>query len=138
MRVAVVFFGSSRRDRVAELARGVAEGIEKLGHQVDIIDGEKDSNATLTPYTYVALGTTSTSFFGGRIPDSIATWLGRAGMIAGKKSFAFLLATPLGAQKSLARLMKTMEHEGLFIRFSDVLRSREEAALVGSRLKLES
>lgn len=138
MRVAVVFFGAGKRERLAEIARGVAEGIEKQGHTVDIIDGERDANTSLTPYRYVAVGTVAASLFRGKIPPAVAQWLGRSGMVSGKKSFAFLATAPLGAPRALQRLMKVMEHEGLFIRYSEVLRSREEAALVGSRLKLDS
>lgn len=137
MRVAVVFFGGPRRNAVAELARGVGEGIERLGHHVELIDAERDVNHSLTPFQFIAIGTTSTSFFGGKVPGNLAEWLSQAGMVSGKKSFAFIASSPFGAQKALSRLMNTMEREGLFIRYSDILRSRNEALLVGSRLKIE-
>ncbi len=137
MRVAVVFFGGTRRNTVAELARGVGEGIERLGHHVELIDAERDANHSLTPFQFVAIGTASTSFFGGKIPTSLREWLSQAGMVSGKKSFAFVASSPTGSQKALSRLMHAMEREGLFIRFSDILRSRNEALLVGSRLKIE-
>lgn len=137
MRAAVLFFGGSRRDRVAEVARGVAEGIEREGHQVDLIDGDHDTGRKLTVYEYLAVGTAPTGLFGGAIDPKVGEYLAQAGTVLGKKSFAFVLKTPLGAQKGLSNLMKTMEGQGLFLRFSEILRSREEAAHMARRLKLE-
>ncbi len=137
MRVAVLFFGAGKRDGVLDLARGIAESLEKSGHQVDLIDGEREAGKKLTAYEYLAVGTAVTSSFGGRIAPSVAEFLSQSGILGGKKSFAFILKAPLGSQKALARLMRTMEQEGLFLRFSETLRSREEAAEVARRLKLE-
>ena len=67
MRTAVVFFGGSHRDKTAELARGLAGGIERAGYQVDVIDGDRDVNAKLTVYEYIAVGTSSVSLFTGKI-----------------------------------------------------------------------
>lgn len=137
MRVGVVFFGVGKRETVAEAARGIVSGLERQGHQVDLIDGDKNRDTKLTVYQYIAIGTSSTSPIGGKIDPEIAQYLSAAGMVAGKRCFAFVTRTTLGSQKALARLMKALEHEGMFIRFSEVLRSRSEAELVGSRLKVE-
>ncbi len=138
MRTAVVFFGGSRRDKTAELARGLAGGIERAGHQVDVIDGDRDVNAKLTVYEYIAVGTSAVSFFTGKIDPKIGEFLGNSGMVTGKKSSAFVLNSPFGSQKALRRLMAAMEHEGMFIRYSDILRSREEAEVLANRLKLQN
>ena len=136
MRVGVVFFGANRRDAVAEIARGVVTGIERQGHQVTLIDGDTDTDAKLTVYQYIVVGTVATSFIGGKIDPKITTFLGQAGMLGGKRCFAFVRKTPLGSQRALSRLMKALEHEGMFIRFSETLRSRAEAQLVATRLKV--
>jgi len=137
MRVGVVFFGAGKRDTVAEIARGIVAGLERQGHQVDLIDGDKDRDTKLTVYQYVAVGTVSRSLFGGRLDPKIAEYLSSGGMLGGKRTFAFVGRSVFGAQKALSRLMKALEHEGMFIRFSEILRSRSEAELVGSRLKVE-
>lgn len=136
MRIAVLFFGGSRRERTAEIARGLASGIEKAGHHVDVIDGDRDVNAKLTMYEFLAVGTSTVSTFTGNIPGSVAEYLGQAGMVGGKKSFAFVVNATFGSQKALRRLMAAMESEGMFVRSSDTLRSREEAEAIGTRLKL--
>lgn len=137
MRVAVLFFGGARRDKTAEVARGLAGGIEKAGHQVDVIDGDRDVNSKLTVYEYIAVGTSAVSMFSGKIDPKIPEFLGRAGMVTGKKCSAFVLTSHFGSQKALRRLMAALEHEGMFIRYSDILRSREEAEVLAGRLKLQ-
>ena len=136
MRVAVLFFGGGKREKTAEIARGLAAGIEKEGHQVTVIDGDRDVNAKLTVYEYIAVGTSPASLFRGKIDGKITEYLGNAGMIGGKKAFAFVVNQPFGAQRALTRLMKALEHEGIFIRFSEILRSREEAEALAGRLRL--
>ncbi|MFP4153548.1 MAG: flavodoxin family protein [Alkalispirochaeta sp.] len=137
MRVAVVFFGGNDRDRFAEIARGVAAGIGKAGHHVDVIDGHTAGTTKLTGYEYIALGAPGVSFFGGKIPPQVREFLSQAGIVGGKKCFAFTSHRLFGAGKVLKTLMGVMEHEGMFIRYSEILRSRSEAELVGTRLKLD-
>ncbi len=138
MRTAVVFFGGKSRDSVRDVAQAIADGISAQGHTCDLIDGERDVNSRLTGYGYVVLGTQSVSLFGGRIPASVAEFLGRAGIVSGRKSFAFVVRTPFGSAKALGRLMKSMEHEGMFLRFSEVIRSTQEATAIARRLKIDA
>jgi flavorubredoxin len=116
------------------LAQGLARGIEKQGNQVDTFEGARDSNAKLTIYQYIVVGTEPVGTFGGKIPDSVKTFLSAAGAVSGKKSYAFVSRSTFGAGKSLAALMKCMEGEGMLIKVSDVLRSPAEAEEIGRRL----
>ena len=134
MRAAVVFFSANARDRVLIIARSLARGIESQGHQVDIVDGTRDVNTKLTIYQYIAVGTEPLSNFGGKIPDKVGQFLNSSGMVAGKRSFAFVTKNLSGASKALSRLMRSMEKEGMFIKFSSVLASPQEAEEVGKRL----
>lgn len=134
MRVAVVFFSGRNRDGMLRLAQAVARGIEKQGNQVDTFEGARDTNARLTIYQYIVVGAEPVGTFGGKIPEGVKTFLAAAGVVAGKRSYAFTSRAPFGAVKSLAALMKCMEGEGMLIRKSDVLRSPAEAEEVGSRL----
>jgi menaquinone-dependent protoporphyrinogen IX oxidase len=136
MRVAVLFFGGGKREKTADIARGVAAGLEKSGHHVDVIDGDRDVNAKLTMYEYLVIGTATVSTFRGRIDSRIPKYLSGAGMVGGKKCFTFIVDSLFGSQRGLRNLMAAVEHEGVFIRFSEVLRSREEAEVLADRLKL--
>lgn len=136
MRVATVFFPAKRGDRLSALAQGLARGIEAQGHQVDLIDSRRDSNAKLSMYQYIAIGAEQTGIFGGKIPPQVTEFLRNAGVIGGKKCFAFVLPRPIGSYKALGNLMRSMEREGMFIRFSEVVRTAGEAEAVGKRLQI--
>lgn len=137
MRVAVIYFPPEDSKKLLDLSKGLAAGLEAQGHQVDIIDGKKDVNAKLTVYKYIALGTGAINFFGGKIPESVGRFLSNAGMVAGKRCFAFVQKTKFRAEKTLSVLMKTMEEEGMYLKFSDVLTSTEMAKEVGKRLHID-
>jgi hypothetical protein len=134
MRVAVVFFSGRNRDRMMNLAKAVARGIEKQGNQVDTFDGARDPNVKLTIYQYAVIGAEPVGTFGGKVPDSVKTFLAAAGAVAGRKCYAFVSKSRFGAAKSLAALMKTMEGEGMLLKTSDILRSPTEAEEIGRRL----
>ncbi len=138
MRTAVVFFAGKNRDKLLAVSKSLALGMESQGHTVALIDGEKDNTAKLTMYEYLALGTESVSLFTGKIPDKIAPFLASSGMISGKRSFAFVIKSGLSYSKALLRLMKAMEHEGMYIRNSNIFLSAQEAEEVGKRLHIQS
>jgi len=136
MRAAVVFFSGSSNDRIGDLARALAKGMERQGHTVDVIDGARDSGARLTVHQYVAVGASPIGTFGGKVPEAVKTFLAAAGAVAGKKCYAFIPKATFGAAKTLAALMKCMEGEGMFLKNSDILRSPAEAEEVGRRLRM--
>lgn len=137
MRAAVVFFAGSGRDRILSLARALARGMEAQGHQVDVVDGDRDVNAKITIHQYVAVGAEPVAGWGGKISDRVGQFLSSAGMVAGKRSFAFVPGKLVGAGRALTRLMKSMEKEGMYLKFSSVLGSAQEAEEVGKRLHLD-
>jgi hypothetical protein len=137
MRVATVFFPHGNRERLMYLAKALGRGIESQGHEVDLIDGSRDVNTKLTIYGYIAIGTEATNLFGGKIPERVSEFLSSAGIIGGKKSFAFVPKRLLGGNKTLKRLMKVMEHEGMFLKLSDSLSSVAEAEELGKRLSIK-
>lgn len=137
MRAAVVFFATNSRDKILNITRALSRGIESQGHQVDIIDGVHDVNAKLTMYQYIAVGSETLSNFSSKIPDKVNNFLSASGMVAGKRSFAFVTKNIFGSSKALARLMKHMEKEGMFLKFSSILSSPQEAEEIGKRLHIK-
>jgi menaquinone-dependent protoporphyrinogen IX oxidase len=136
MRVAVVFFSGKNREKIRDLANGLAKGIEKQGNQVDVFDGGRDNNVKLTVYQYIAIGMEPSGSFSGKVPDFVRSFLAGSGMVSGKKSYAFVCRSTFGTAKSLTNLMRSMEGEGMFLKNSDVLRSSVEAEEVGKRLHI--
>ena len=138
MRTAVVFFPSNNREKVREISRALADGIESQGHHVDVIDGSQDVNTKLTIYQHLTVITEQTTLFTGKIPSGITEFLRGAGIVGGKKSFAFVTKKLLGNTKALKRLMHAMEHEGMFLQYSDVLASPEDSKIIGSKLRISN
>jgi len=137
LKVAVVFFAQKKREKMMELAKGLAKGFERQGFQVDIVDAEKDVNSKLTIYSYIALGTDTTSIFKGAVSPKVKEFISGAGMVGGKKSFAFVNQSLMGSSKTLSNLMKIMESEGMFLKFSEILKEGKEAEIIASRLKVK-
>ena len=136
MRVAVVFFEGKKqnRSRTMNIARALAEGIEASGHQVDLVDGDRDVNTKLTIYHYVAIGAAATNTFGGKIPENVGKFLSGAGIVTGKRCFAYITKGGMRIMKTLSTLMRMMEREGMFLKYSEILSSPEEARAIGKRL----
>ena len=134
MRVAVIFFAGLKRDKLVEISRALAKGLESQGHHVDLIDGDRDVNTKLTIYGYIAVGTSAVSFIGGKIPEKVPSFLANSGIVSGKRSFAYVAKAGIRIVKTMSKLMQTMEHEGMYLKYSEVLSSPEEAEAIGKRL----
>jgi len=134
MRIATVFFPEQNREKLLGISKALARGMESQGHQVDLIDGTRDVNTKLTIYEYIAIGCEQTNLFGGKIPVKASRFLKESGIVGGKRCFAYVSKKAFGAQRTLGTLMKTMEAEGMFLKFSEILSSPEEAEEIGKRL----
>ena len=139
MRVAVIFFEgkSQNRKKTLAIAKGVSAGIEEHGHQVDMVDGNRDVNTKLTIYQYIVVGASAMNTFGGKISESVTRFLGSSGVITGKRSFAYIVKSGFRATKTLSVLMNAMEHEGMYLKYSEILSSAEEAKAIGARLHID-
>ncbi|MBN2735994.1 MAG: hypothetical protein JXR70_03375 [Spirochaetales bacterium] len=117
------------------VTKGLVKGIEAQGHQVELIDGLKSMDKKLTVYQYIVIGAEAISIFG-KISEKLTLFLSQAGQIMGKKSSAFILHSPLGSTKAIETLMKAMEKEGMFLKFSDIIRTQDEAEEIGKNLHI--
>jgi len=132
MRIAVINV-SARRNEVKDYVKALANGMESMGHRVDILgieDGYK-----LPGYEYIAICAEAVSFWGGKMPEALPKLLATASGIAGKKSAAFLKKTgPFFVDKALCNLMRAMEKEGMLVNWSEVLLSSDHANAMGKRI----
>lgn len=138
MRCAVVIFPTAHRDQFMDYGRALAVGMENQGHNVDLIDGTKDVNVRLSPYEYIAFGVETTNFFRAKIPEGPIAFLKNSGAVNGKRSFAFTVRRGFNPHKVLRKIMKVMEHEGMYLKYSEVIASQEDARMVGEELHIES
>ena len=112
-------------------------GIERQGHDVTVVDARTENGKSLTPYGYIAVGTTVPSLMSKTVPEALRTFLRSAGMVTGKRCYAFVAGGGLRKPRLRASLMKTMESEGMYLKKSDILTKAEEAEAVGSRLHID-
>jgi menaquinone-dependent protoporphyrinogen IX oxidase len=136
MRVGIVFFPEKQRDKLLNISKGLAQGIEAQGHHADIIDGQRDVNTKLTIYSYIVIGTVATNAIGGKIPDAVSSFLSNAGMVTGKRCLAFIINSGLRTTKTLKALMSAMEHEGMYLKNSEIIGSPAEAEEIGKKLHI--
>jgi hypothetical protein len=128
MKIALVYFTKKNVNKFEKIALGFKEGLAKLGHNMDIINGLKAEDVKLTGYKFVICGTEAISFYGGKISDNISRFFGSSGTLTGKNSFGFVIKSTLfGTERSLVRTMQTMEREGLFVTSGEIINSKERA-----------
>lgn len=137
MRVGIVVLYESSKQKLIDIAGGLSEGISANGHTVEIIDGKLESDKKISYFDYLLVGSETISALGVKLPNRVTSYLGQCGTLTGKKSFAFILKKGLRTGKTLLALMKAMEHEGMFIKYSEVLQNRAEAREIGKRLKIQ-
>jgi hypothetical protein len=136
MRIAIIYFPLNQKIKLQAITRALSKGIESQGNQVDVIDGKIDLGKKLAIYQYLCILSESTGFFG-QIPQMVSTFLKDAGNLIGKRSSAFVLKNTFGSEKAMVRLMKIMEKEGMYIKFSDILKLPEYAEELGKQLHIK-
>jgi hypothetical protein len=133
LRIAIISIPAQRRD-IPDYVSALAKGMESMGHRVDIIDAWTSDGLRLPGYEYIAVAAEAASLLGGKIPPGLPKILAAAGSLQGKKSAAFLRKTGPFTSKALANLMKTMEKEGMYINWSDIILSVSQAEALGKRI----
>jgi hypothetical protein len=108
--------------------------MEAMGHRVDIIDAWTDNGQRLPGYEYIAVVAEQTALAGGKIPVVLSKVLAAASGLMGKRSAAFLKKTGPFTTKGMNTLMKTMEKEGMFVNWSDIILSAAMAEALGKRI----
>ncbi len=136
MQVCVLYAAKSRDGgKLADIAKAMAKGIESQGHRVDVINMYEEG-VRLTVYDYVVIGSEPVSFFSAKVPAVISKFLENAGTVSGKRCLAFITG---GLRKggALQTLMRAMEHEGMYLKLSEVIKKSDEALAIGKRLNVE-
>lgn len=137
MRVAVIHYSEKENGKLENIAKALAKGIENEGHFVDVFNVRIDSDLKLTGYEYIAVGVEAISFFSSKINNKIPQFLKEAGTLTGKRSMAFIVPNGIFTGKTMQHIMKNMEHEGMFLKRGDVIRSDADAIEIGKRLHIK-
>jgi hypothetical protein len=137
LRVAVIHYDTENSKTFDEIVKGLAKGIESQGHDVTLVDAKRDAGKSLTSFGYIAVGSSAPSLFAKSVPVPLGSFLRSAGMVSGKRCYAFVGKKGLRKGKVLASLMRIMEKEGMYLKKSDIIANSAEAYAVGSRLHIE-
>jgi menaquinone-dependent protoporphyrinogen IX oxidase len=117
-----------------DYVKSLAKGIESMGHRVDILDAWTEDGTRLPGYEYIVVVAEAASFFSGKISTALSKVLSSASSLSGKKSAAFLKKGSLFANKAITNIMRTMEKEGMFVNWSDILLNASHAEAMGKRI----
>lgn len=136
MRVAVVYFDEPGSP-LYRLAEAFSKGISAQGYDVDLINALKEKDKKLTVYKYILVGVRPEGFFTSQIVGDPGGYLRNAGSITGKFAYAFIQKKGFFVMKSLRKLMKAVEGEGMVLMLSDIIKTPPEAELIGKKLHIE-
>jgi len=133
MRIAIVCAAAVKKEP-PDYVRGLAKGMESMGHRADVINAWTEDGMRLPGYEFIAVAAEPISFFSGKIPECIAKVLGAGSSLGGKKSAAFVKKSGLSANRALSNVMQVMEKEGMRINWSDLLFNEPHAEAMGKRI----
>ena len=133
MRIAVISAPAARKEP-PDYVRSLVEGMEAMGHRVDIVNAWTEDGIKLPGYEYIVVTAEPVSFFSGKIVSNVSKILAAGSTLSGKKSAAFVKKTGFFYNRALANLMRVMEKEGMFINWSDILFNGPHAQAMGKRI----
>ena len=137
MKVCILYAPAAKgNDKMKAIANALAEGIGSQGHMADVFDMSLESGKIVSYYDYLIIGTENTTFFGGNIPNTVATFLKTAGSITGKRCMAFITKGGVRSMKTLQVLMRVMEKEGMFLKKSEIISKVDMARAVGKHVQI--
>ncbi|MDR1229812.1 MAG: hypothetical protein LBK61_00255 [Spirochaetaceae bacterium] len=133
MRVAIVSVPREQKPP-GDYVTALSKGVESMGHRVEIIDAYTEDGRRLPAFEYIIVAAEQTGIFRGKMPDALTRFLRGAMSLSGKKSAAFLRKTSPFTGKAMANLMRTMEQEGMFVNWSEIILSAPQAQELGKRI----
>ncbi len=119
-----------------DIVQALARGMEKQGHYVTVVNAYRDEGKSLTSFGYIAVGMSTPSLLSNKTPHGLENFLKNAGMLSGKRSYAFVCGMGMRKAGLLKALMRTMENEGMYLKKSDLLNKPAEAEAVGAMLHI--
>lgn len=133
MRALIIYSGSTARMRA--IVQAISSAIRKGGNDVDEVKvGGGESITSLYVYDLVYIGSPVLGFWGGKFPESLASYIKSCSGLEGKKTAAFVTPKIIGTTRTLRRIMKTLEEKGSIVRAFRTIKSISEAKDFGDIL----
>lgn len=125
----------SNTGKLEEISRGLTEGIESLGHKVDILTtSDRDKPVSFHPYDAVLVGSPTRGIFRGKIAEDIPAFLKKCKRTMGQLVMAFVTPRFFATGKALIKLMNELEKHGCFVKDFKSLRNYQEAVDFGKKI----
>ncbi|KKN00690.1 hypothetical protein LCGC14_1135290 [marine sediment metagenome] len=137
MRALIIYSGSTARMKA--IVQAISSAIRKGGNDVDEAKvGQGQSITSLYVYDLVYIGSPVLGFWGGKFPESLASYIKSCSGLEGKKTAAFVTPRIIGTTRTLRRIMKVLEEKGSIVMAFRTIKSLSEAKDFGdilSRIK---
>ena len=133
MRALIIYSGSTARMKA--IVQAISSAIRKGGNDVDEVKvGRGESITSLYVYDLVYIGSPVLGFWGGKFPESLASYIKSCSGLEGKKTAAFVTPRIIGTTRTLRRIMKTLEEKGSIVMAFRTIKSISEAKDFGDIL----
>ena len=133
MRALIIYSGSTARMKA--IVQAISSAIRKGGNDVEEVKvGRGESITSLYVYDLVYIGSPVLGFWGGKFPQSLASYIKSCSGLEGKKTAAFVTPRIIGTTRTLRRIMKTLEEKGSIVMAFRTIKSISEAKDFGDIL----
>jgi hypothetical protein len=136
MRVTIVIIPAGKAAALEAAAKVMAAELGKQGHEVELLIGAKGETNRLAMSEYLVFGTEPVGLRG-TLPPRVGEILAQATGLSGKRGMAFVLKRGPFRNKTLPRLMKAMEAQGMTVNYGEVVKNAAEAALAAREAPIE-
>ena len=133
MRALIIHWEHTRKMKA--IVQAISSAIRKGGNDVDEVRvGRGQSITSLYVYDLVYIGSPVLGFWGGKFPESLASYIKSCSGLEGKKTAAFVTPKIIGTTRTLRRIMKTLEEKGSIVMAFRTIKSISEAKDFGDIL----
>jgi hypothetical protein len=136
MHVAIVYVPVGKPEALEAAAKAMATALKAKGHEVELLSTAKGQTHRLVMSDYVIFGTEPLGFRG-KLPARVGELLAQTGGLASKRSMAFVLKRGPFRNKTIFRLMRAMEAEGMNVNYGEVVSGPGEAAKAAAEAPIE-
>ena len=136
MRVSIIYLTAGKGAALEAVAKAMAKAIEGQGHEVELLGNAKGQLQRLTNSDYVIIGVEPVGIRG-KLPPRVAEILAQSGSLVAKRSMAFVLKRGPFRNKTLPRLMKAMEAQGMNVNYAEVVSGPAEATIAAKEAPIE-
>lgn len=134
MRALIIYSGSTARMKA--IVQAISSAIRKGGNDVEEVIAEQRGGGISSLYIYdlVYIGSPILGFWGGKFPESLASYIKKCSGLEGKKTAVFVTPRIIGITRTLRRIMKILEEKGSIVMAFRTIKSLSEAKDFGNIL----